>query len=64
MSISSIGNSILSSIQASTASQAVRVKQDSDGDNDGSKAGQAESASEQPKVSSISLAGSVINTIA
>ena len=65
MSISSVGSSILSSLQANNLLQASGGARDSDGDNDGSKVGEVESSSaQQPKVSSISLTGSRINTVA
>jgi hypothetical protein len=65
MSISSIGSSILSSLQANQAMQASRGAGDSDGDNDGSKVGEVESGSaQQPKVSPGSMSGSRINTVA
>ena len=65
VSISSIGSSILSSLQASNIQQATKGAGDSDGDSDGSKAGSVDSSSAQPpKVSPLSMSGSRINTVA
>lgn len=64
MSISSVSSGIQSLPQANVNTAKVNGNRDSDGDTDGSHAGEVEKAAQQQALSSTSTLGSVINTTA